>query len=292
VKIRGVISWVVIGILHLVQARAGYAENIPLLEYYETSSTTVVPTDDKYEENRKAESITFGANLMAPVYTNEKGGLIANLAFTSLVRSEFVDKERVADKDNFFRSQSVLKAGFISYGKLNETFTPIVMANYFNHPSAAAQFKPMFDFYLGSVVRSNYTGLLRIVHHPHGFSYTPLVGWKGALSDTWTLDVLLPAHCKFIYTASNKRYIWTTGAQADSRDYPVEVNQEKGWLTGYHVKAFSQLSLQVYKALYLSVTPGLFYTVNKFYPYQEKKPKFAFYELPTPFFGLGFEANL
>jgi hypothetical protein len=283
--------FVLIGFLAVCLPRTLRADPVPLFEYYETSKTKVSPIDEKYHEV-DAEAITITANLLAPIYRNDQMGSIFNFSLINIVRSETVANVDVAPDQQYFKYLSVFKVGLINYVKLNDTFTPIFMVNYFNHPSAAKAFRPMYDTYLGTTLWKNYTLLLRVVHHPHGTTYSPLAGWAGSINETLSVDILLPASGKIMYTPLHKRWTWTNGFQGESRDFPSIVDSEKGWLTGYHVRLYSQFSHVIWRALQGTLTTGGIYSANRFYPYEAPGPTKAFIEKFTPFMGIGLEANL
>jgi hypothetical protein len=265
-------------------------DNVPIFEYYENKAAPVKPIDDKYNEV-KAEAISTNLNLPVPIYRTEKSGLIFNGSVNFLARTETFEGDNIPYDQQFFRLLSVYKAGFIAYTKTSDQFTPILMLNYFNHPTAGLAYRPMYDSYVGGKVSGRYTLLLRIALRPHGTTVTPLVGWRNELNEKWALDFMLPAHAKLIYTSESKNFIVTTGYQADSRDFPAEADQQKGWFTGYHIRGFAQLSVAVFKPVYLTVIGGTIYSSNAFYAYNDKDPTYAFRELPTGFLGGGLEAN-
>lgn len=282
--------WIATLVGVLLVAECCFAESVPVFEYYEARKAKVRPLDGKYQEDRKAESITASGNLVLPIYQGEEGGVILNGGLISIARTESVNNKVLDKDDQHFSFLNVFKAGLITYVKTHKGFDPIVIANYFNHPTLKRTIRPMYETYLGGTLWKKYTLLLRLVHHPHGNSFTPLLGWDFHLSENWTLDFLLPAHGKIIYTSPSKKYIWTTGAQGESRNFPVEVAGESGWLTGFHARLFSQIGVRLLSPIYVSLVGGGIMTQQRFFHYDEKTPTFAFREAFTPFLGFGLEA--
>lgn len=266
------------------------AENVPIFEYYENKETKVTPIKGKYGDVR-AEGITASLNLPIPLYRTENSGVIFNGKLNFLARTETIDGEDVPVSQQYFRVLSALKVGFVSYTKLSDNFSPIFVLNYLNHPTAFSVYRPVFENYLGGKIAGRYTLLLRTVRQPNGYFFGPLLGWGTTFNENLSLDILLPAHGKLIYTADSKNYIITAGFDADARNFPANADGAKGWFTGYHVRVFSQLSVSIYKAVYLTLLGGYIYSENNFYAYTDKSPTFSWAEEPTGFLGGGLEAN-
>jgi hypothetical protein len=280
--------WTVFGSANIL-----FADNIiPLFEYYESSQTKVIPLDGKYPAGRKAEWITAVGNLLLPIYRNNSGGVLLSGSLINVARTEFQDGEEVPKGQQKFPFLNVMRGGLITYFKLNENYTPIVMVNYFNHPIISKKYRPVWDYYIGTALWKDYKILLRVVHHPNGRTYySPLLGWEKILNAHWNLDLLLPAHAKIEYANDNRRFVWSNGFQGESREFPATIDGESGWITGYHVRVYSKISYALYKALYFTFTGGGIFTHNRFFSYTEKLPSLAFDEVFTPFLGGGLEAR-
>lgn len=117
---------------------------------------------------------------------------------------------------------------------------------------AATYDSPLWGFSTPSIA-------LRLQNYQQAYMPSVYLGGKVNLSDTWTLDVFLPAHTYLTNFSKLSTYGIEFGYYAESTYYPVVNHHQVTFAQGFEAHLFMRYCLRFYKSLYGSAEASSYF---------------------------------